>query len=274
MNPNLRRNARELIVALAAQAIWVVMVAGSTAALLLLFGTTNLHRIIDDKVSIPAWSVLISAVLAMIFGFVFRSFTKKASAVHGRVDATKANLNLLNDRQKVSTNERVVRSTRFGRWPQEEVLTNRASFRQEIDRMVLDEGCDLRRIWNVSSLDDAARLREMLEKYKGHANHSIRAFFQLPDFVLPELLIVDKIGATMSFPSTRSPFDLDWSVLFRRNDIVIVVRDYFDVMWDRAERMLDAGEITDQARKLLDQVEVNLQQTTTQASGDLNAEHL
>jgi hypothetical protein len=252
------RDGHDIVVALAAQLIWIIMTAGSGAALVFLFGTTNIHKIIDSHVSIPAWIILLSAIIVLLSALFFRSITKKASAVRGRIDATAGNLSLLRERERVRISDRVVRSTRFGRWSQSEVLDHRSFFRQEIDQMVLTEGTDLRRIWNISSLGDAKRLREVLEKYKGHSNHSIRAYFQIPDHLMPELLIVEGRGASISFPSIRSPYDLDWMIRFRREDLVAVMRDYFDVLWDRATRILDAGEIVPGCDKLIQQVEESL----------------
>jgi hypothetical protein len=240
---NIRGNIHDIGITLAAQVLWVVGVAVSTTILVFVFGTTNLHKILDTQLSVPAWTILVAALLVMIFSIVLLVITRKASAVRGRQDATRGNLALLKERSKVALNARIIRSTRFGRWPQGEVLEQRSAFRQELDTMILQEGADVRRIWNVSSIDDLKRLREVLQKYRGHANHSIRAYFELPDHILPELLVVDRRGASMSFPSTRSPRELDWMIGFRREDLVAVVRDYFDVLWDRAERMLDAGEI-------------------------------
>jgi hypothetical protein len=254
------RDIREISLTIAAQVIWIAIVAASSAVLLYLFGTTDLDKILKQQVSIPSWTLLVGAILTMLLGLAFRSITKKASAVHGREDATAANLALLRERAKIPATERVVRSTRFGRWVQGEILQSRSSFRQEINAMVLQEGCDLRRIWNVSSLDDVQRLREVIKMYNGRRNHSIRAYFRLPDHLLPELLVVNGRGGSVSFPSTRSPHELDWSVQFRRKDLVAVMRDYFDVLWDRGTRILDAGEVTDEGRHALDQVERELLQ--------------
>ena len=238
------------------------MAAGSGAALVFLFGTTDIREIIGSHVTIPASIVLLSALIVMVFALLFRSITKKASVVRGRTDATAGNLSLLRERKRIRVSERVVRSTRFGRWSQSEILDHRSSFRQEIDHMVLAEGTDLRRIWNVSSLADVQRLREIIEKYKGHPNHSIRAYFQLPDYLLPELLVVDKRGASISFPSIRSPYDLDWMIRFRREDLIAVIRDYFDVLWDRAIRILDAGEVATGYDKLIRDIEESLRKAT------------
>jgi hypothetical protein len=252
------RDAHDIAVALAAQLIWIVMAAGSGAALVFLFGTTSIHKIISSRVSIPAWIILLSAIIVLLSALFLRSIAKKASAVRGRTDATAGNLSLLRERERVRISDRVVRSTRFGRWPQSEMLNHRAFFRQEIDQMVLAEGTDLRRIWNVSSLSDVQRLREMLEKYKGHSNHSIRTYFQIPDHLMPELLVVEGRGASISFPSIRSPYDLDWMIRFKREDLVAVIRDYFDVLWDRAIRILDAGEVVPGCDELIQQVEESL----------------
>lgn len=151
-------------------------------------------------------------------------------------------LELLRSRKQVNASRQVVRSTRFGSWPPAEVLEQRSAFRAELDDAIQKEGSDVRRIWNVSSADDVNRLREMIDRYQGRNNHSIRAYFELPHHALPELLVVDGRGASMSFPSVRAPRGLDWMMRFKRDDLVHVVRDYFDVLWDRADRVLDSGE--------------------------------
>jgi len=252
------RELHDIAINLVGQLIWIVMAGASGATLVFLFGTTSLRKVADSRVTLPAWLMLLGAITALVFALFFRSVTKKATAVRGRAGATAGNLALLREREKVKLSDRVVRSTRFGRWPSGEVLDHRSSFRQEIDHMVLDEGIDLRRIWNVSSLDDVRRLREIVKKYQGHPNHSIRAYFQVPDYLTPELLIVEGRGASISFPSIRSPYDLDWMIRFRREDLVAVIRDYFDVLWDRAERVLDAGEVVPGSDKRLQQVEDSL----------------
>lgn len=103
----------------------------------------------------------------------------------------------------------------------------------------------------------------VLDKYQGHSNHSIRAYFDMPDHILPELLVVDGRGASVSFPSTRTPHDLDWMVRFNRTDLILVVKDYFDVLWDRAERVLDAGNITPEGRRILQEMERRLDPSGT-----------
>ena len=251
---SVRNNLRDIAINLAAQALWVVSVLTSTALLVLLFGTTNAHKILDSQISVPAWAILAAAVLVMLLGVAFFFLSRKASAVRGRQRATRANLALLRERHEVERRSPVVRSTRFGRWPQSEVLPNRVSFRHELDSMILKEGIEVRRIWNVSSRDDAVRLTEMLQRYEGRANHSIRAYFKIPDHALPELLIVDHRGASMSFPSSRSPKELDWMIRFNRADLIGVVQDYFEVLWDRADRVLDAGEIVDGVIQRLNQI--------------------
>lgn len=255
MTMDIRASIKNIALTLAAQVLWVIGVAVSTSILVFLFGTTSLDKILRSQISVPAWTILLAAILVLIFSVVLGLITRKASVVRGRQDATHANLTLLRERNKVPPNARIIRSTRFGQWPRSEVLEHRSEFRRELDTMILQEGSDVRRIWNVSSIEDLKRLQEILERYRGHGNHSIRAYFSLPDHILPELLVVERRGASMSFPSTRSPRELDWMMRFRREDLVAVTRDYFDVLWDRAERMLDAGEIPDSCAARLQELE-------------------
>jgi hypothetical protein len=251
-------NAQGLVVNLISQVIWVALVAVSSATLFYLFGTTDVRRLAQRDIAVPAWFLVLAALVGLAAGVLMLLVARRSSVVRGRIDATLGNVTLMRERKKVGINARIIRSTRFGRWPVDEVLESRADFRQELDQAILNEGADVRRIWNVSSMDDVQRLREMLTKYQGHANHSIRAYFDLPDHVLPELLIVESRGASISFPSARRPRDLDWMIRFKRDDLVFVVRDYFDVLWDRAERMLDAGDITADCERRLGEVAARL----------------
>jgi hypothetical protein len=242
---------RDVIVNLVAQAIWIVLVAGSTLGLVAVFGSRSVTGALGSDIKAPAWLVGLASFGALGAGiFVFVS-TRKGSAVRGRIDATKANVELMRERKKVDLNARVIRSTRFGRWPSGEVLEYRSTFRQELDEAILVEGADVRRIWNITSIDDLDRLEVMLEKYGGRANHSIRVYVGIPDHVLPEILIVEGRGGSLSFTSPRNPHDLDWMIRFRRKDLLMVVRDYFDVLWDRADRVLDSGERTEAGKELL-----------------------
>jgi hypothetical protein len=260
---NVRVNVRDVTVNLVAQVIWVATIAGSGAALVYIFGTASIGKILRTSITTPTWVVVLAALVALAAGVMLFLVTRNSSAVRGRRDATQSNVHLMRERSRVPLNARVVRSTRFGRWAANEKLEQRSAFRQELDEAILNEGTDVRRIWNIKSPEDIARLREILMKYQGRSNHSIRAYFQLPDHVLPELLIVDGRGASMSFPSTRSPHELDWVIRFKRNDLVHVIRDYFDVLWDRAERMLDAGETTPTTDQRLKSLENLLQAPPT-----------
>lgn len=262
-----RRGIGEILVNLMSQLIWVILVAGSTATLVFLFGTTDATEIVRAEVEVPAILILLAALGVLTGGILILSVTRKASVVRGRAHATSGNLNLLRARRKVRAAERVIRSTRFSSWPPAEVLEQRSDFRHELDQAILKEGADVRRIWNLSSLDDVDRLREILSKYQGRANHSIRAYFGLPYHALPELLLVDGPGASMSFPSMRTPRGLDWMIRFRRRDLTNVVRDYFDVLWDRAERILDSGEKTGDCDRLLREAEERLAARPATASG-------
>jgi hypothetical protein len=246
-----RSEARDVIVNVIAQVIWVILVAGSALGLFVVFGTTSVPAALASDVSAPAWIIALASLAALGAGVFVFFLTRKASAVRGRTDATRANVALFQERAKVAPNARVIRSTRFGRWPSGEVLEFRSTFRQELDAAIMSEGADVRRIWNLTSLDDIERLESMLEKYAGKTNHSIRAYVGIPDHVLPEVLAVDGRGATLSFVSPRNPYDLDWMIRFRRKDLQLVVRDYFDVLWDRAERVLDSGERTAAGEDLL-----------------------
>ncbi|MEU4422033.1 hypothetical protein AB0F81_15520 [Actinoplanes sp. NPDC024001] len=252
------RATRDVAINLLAQAIWVVLVAAGTVIFVFVFDTTDVGEALQESTEIPTWSILVAAVTAILVGLLLFIVTRKASAVKGRSSATSGNLALMRERLKVSKQDRVIRSTRFGSWPAGERLEQRSSFRAELNEAILNEGADVRRIWNVSSASDVSRLREMMKNYQGHQNHSIRLYFDLPYHALPELLLVEGRGASMSFPSTRNPLGLDWMIRFNRKDLVTVVRDYFDVLWDRAERILDAGQPVDGYERRLEAMEAAL----------------
>lgn len=252
---DLRNSFHGVLVNLISQVIWVVLVAGSSVTLMLLFGSTDFGGAVGAKVEIPVWLVLLAATVAFVAGVAQFAITRKGYVVRGRLGSTRANVDLLRRRSKVPLAARVIRSTRFGRWPANEVLEYRNTYRRELDAAIIHEGVDVRRIWNISSKEDCRRLREVLDRYRGRTNHSIRAYFAFPDHILPELLVVDGGGASISFPSTRTPHQLDWMIRFTRRELVLVVRDYFDVLWDRAERMLDAGEIADACLRRLEEAE-------------------
>jgi hypothetical protein len=140
----IHRGVRDIVIALMAQVVWVVTLAVSGAMLVFLFGTTNLHKALDSRVSVPAWAILCTALLVMVSGLVILVMTRRASVVRGRAGATRANLALLRSRARVSPHERVIRGTRFGRWPQSEVLEQRSAFRHELDTAILKEGASVR----------------------------------------------------------------------------------------------------------------------------------
>ena len=194
-----RHDIKNVMLNVAAQLIWVVVVALAAAVATYVFSTTDLTALWQRQLAVPAWAVLLSSLIGLVLGVLMFYVTRRASVVRGRVLATDANVKLLASRRTVNLNERLVRSTRFGRWPAGERLQNRSDFREELDKAILEEGIDVRRIWNLSSVDDVVRLREILAKYKGQDNHSIRAYFGLPDFVMPELLIVERRGRRYRF---------------------------------------------------------------------------
>lgn len=261
---NIRGNAGGVAANLIAQVIWVGLVTLPSVGLAFLFGTTDLGEILGSSVAVPSWMILTVAAFALSAGVFLRFYRRKSSVVRGQLDAMEGNLALMREREKVDPNARVIRSTRFGRWPSTNIVKPRTVFRQELDKAVLEERVEVQRIWNIKTLEDVHRLREVLEKYRGQPGHSIRAYFDLPDFALPELLIVDGRGASMSFPSNRNPHDLDSMIRFNRSDLIHVVRGYFDVLWDRAVRMLDAGDVTPQCNSLLVEAERRIRESTAQ----------
>jgi hypothetical protein len=256
-----KQDVRSVALNLIANLIWFLLAVSSAAAMVFVFRSAKGEGL-AAKISVPAWLIFVLAVIGIGTAAFIYVTSKRASAVRGRLQATSTNVALLASRRRVDSSGRVIRSTRFGRWPPNEDLANRTDFRKELERAIVDEGADVRRIWNVSSIDDSARLRTLLERYEGRSNHSIRAYFGVLDHLMPELLIVEKRGASISFASTRTPHSLDWAISVKRKDIVYVVRDYFDVLWDRAEKILDSGEITESGRAAIERFEASLTTNT------------
>jgi hypothetical protein len=56
----------------------------------------------------------------------------------------------------------------------------------------------------------------------------------------------------------RTPNGLDWAVHVKRPGLVQVIRDYFDVLWDVAVKILDSGEITAEGAAALDDFEAEI----------------
>ena len=243
----LKQDLRSVGLNLTANFIWSLLIISSAGALIFLPQATEGEGL-TAEIKVPAWLILVIAVVGIGTAIFVLVTSKRASVVRGRRQSTKANVALLASRRRVEPSNRVIRSTRFGRWPPNEDLSNRTNFRQELEQAIMEEDADVKRIWNVSSAADVDRLRMLLDRYEGRTNHSIRAYFGVADHLLPELLIVDKRGASISFASTRTPHSLDWAIRVKRKDLVYVVRDYFEVLWDRAEKILDSGEITDAGR--------------------------
>jgi hypothetical protein len=250
---------RNLVVNLLANAIWLLLTVISAAAALYAARSLKGHGL-SATITAPAWLVMIVSLIGVAAAIFVFTTTRKASVVRGRDDATSANVDLLTSRNKLDPSSQVIRSTRFGRWPQGATYDNRERFRKELEKAILTDGADVRRIWNISSSDDVQRLRELLEKYRGRDNHSIRAYFGVEDHLLPELLIVDKCGASVSVSSTKTR-QLDWVISLKRADLIYVVQDYFDGLWDRAEKILDSGEVTANGLAALTSFETTLQQS-------------
>jgi hypothetical protein len=221
----------------------LVLLTAAFVAVAALFAHAWRGRGFSATLTLPAWLVLLAAAVGVASAIVAYLNARRASVVRGREDATKVNTTLLTSRDVVPMRDRAIRSTRFGKWPQGEDLPNRTNFRQELDKAIIRETTLVQRIWNISSEADAIRLREMLKRYQGRENHYIRLYFNVPDHVMPELLIVEKRGASISFASTSKQQSLDWAVLFKRQDLVQVIRDYFEVLWEHAEKILHGGEL-------------------------------
>jgi hypothetical protein len=253
-----RADLRSVVLNLLANVIWLVLTVISVAAFL--FVTRSLAgRGLSAPITAPAWLVLIFALIGIGSAVYVFVTSRKASAVRGRDHATKSNVDLLASRSKLEVSNRVIRSTRFSGWPPGEDSGNRERFREELDKAILKEGSDVRRIWNISSSHDVNRLRELLERYQGRTNHSIRAYFGVENHLLPEILVVDECGASISFASTTRP-NLDWAISMKRSDLVDVIRIYFDGLWDRAEKIFDSGKITQSGQVALKRFETGLQE--------------
>ena len=109
----------------------------------------------------------------------------------------------------------------------------------------------MKRIWNVKDREDAARLEEVTARYEGQPNVSIRTFLDLPPFLLPEVLVVNDEGASLSFPQLRDPFGLEACLFFADPLAVGTVREYFDVLWNNARSVVDSGKVVEATARLI-----------------------
>jgi hypothetical protein len=134
----MRTSMREIAINVIAQLVWVLGVAVSASLMVYLFGTTNVRRVLESDVALRGWVILMIALLSLAQGVLLLIATRRGSAVRGREEATRANVMLMRERTKVDQAARIVRSTRFGRWPPAEVLA-----RAVRGRTALRTGADL-----------------------------------------------------------------------------------------------------------------------------------
>jgi hypothetical protein len=199
---------------------------------------------LQTKVSTPLWAYILSYIgFAVLISFLF--FKSRVRTKRGREVSMAHNVELLQERVNASQERGLICSTRFASWPLAEASPYRTAFRREIDNAVVKEGRSMRRIWNISSLDDCRRLQEILERYKGNPNKSIRVLFDIPDYLLPEILIVNGEVASISFPQQRNPLSLEAALVVRDKEAVRTIQEYFDNLWNHSERALEAGRIVE-----------------------------
>jgi hypothetical protein len=194
------------------------------------------------NISLPPWAFVVSHVVVAVIVYT-ASLAQRSHSHLGRQTVMQANVELLKQRKRVSPESGVICSTRFTHWPTNEASVPRTAFRQELDDAITKEGREVRRLWNINSPYDAERLGTIIDRYKGFSGVSIRVLFDIPDYVIPELLIVnDKLGS-ISLPQTRNPQGIESTVAFTDARSITILRQYFDILWDRADKALDSGEV-------------------------------
>jgi len=169
-----RRDVRSVLLNLVAQLIWVVLVALAAAAATYIFSTSDLTALWRRELAVPAWLALLASAATLVLGIFMFYVTRRASVVRGRVLATDANVKLLASRSRVNINERLVRSTRFGRWPAGERLQYRSDFRQELDKAVLEEGIDVHLFpfFEFGIKEDHRHVREMWREFWAYVDRA------------------------------------------------------------------------------------------------------
>ena len=192
--------------------------------------------------TVPIYAFVFSHT-AMALAILIAWGIRRPSTAFGRARTMQENVRMLQRRSNVKPEKSVIRSTRFTRWPLTEESPIRMTYRNELDKAVLVEEREVRRIWTINSSHDAKRLKEILGRYEGHSNVSIRAFFDVEDYLLPEVQVINSWTASISFPQSRNPSAIDAGTVVADPDSVHVIQNYCDVLWDNAKPILAGGDI-------------------------------
>ena len=201
----------------------------------------------------PAWLFLCSHVLLGVIIFLFAR-RHHIRTTRGRAHTMSENLVLLRERHKLKPENKLICSTRLTAWPLSEKSSTRLEFRKELDQAVLVENYEVRRIWNVKDRDDASRLIEVVGHYLSHENVSIRVYFNIDTFLIPDMLIIGNRAASAAFPQRRRPFGIEACQFFRDRQGVITIQQYFDILWNNAAEMLAAGSIIQATMKKVEKL--------------------
>lgn len=159
----------------------------------------------------------------------------------GRENAMQYNVELISEETPRLASGDVVCSTRFARWPLSESSPARVAFRNQITQLVKQNKYGVRRLWNVNCKDDAKRMLELVEEYKGNSSLTMKAFFDVPDNVLVEVLVVGTRVASLSLAQANNPTGMESCVAVRDKETIGIVQRYFDAMWNSAEPVLVDG---------------------------------
>lgn len=187
----------------------------------------------QTSVSFPNLLLFVVGLALICFAIIFTAFVSRYATrlkvTSGREDVMADNLASLKARY---SSDEVFWSTRLTFWNVSEQSPARIAFRAFITQAV-QERANVRRIWHVKNGDGYNRLRLYLDTYKGYENYHIKTLIT-EEVYMPELTgIGDKI-AMISVPTLVNPAIMISTMQFRRRSDARVVREFFDVVWDRA----------------------------------------
>lgn len=247
---NYCRFHREALLQIVWSALGSVLFAAVGTALMLVWQQPATQQAVGEylavQLAIPVWLfVSTHALLGVAVASLIRR--EDLSPVRGRHLATKQHVDLLRERSTLPPAKSLICSTRMTCWPLAESSVIRASFREELDRAAIHEGREIRRIWNVNDADDARRLEEVVHGYQGCRNVSIRAYFDIPSSLPPEVIVVNDLVASLSFPQLRNPTGVEAGEVTRHPEAVLILRQYFDVLWHDATPILTNGDTQEAA---------------------------
>jgi hypothetical protein len=184
-------------------------------------------------ISIPN-SYLLPAVVFLVFlvgilcVFFLRLFIPFRS-VSGREEAMAGNLSTL---ERFYSKDKVFWSTRLTFWSMSENSVARVAFRDFITRAVQDK-TQVRRVWHIKSRADFDRLCYYLGNYRNFENYHVKAIFGDEAF-LSEIAGIGTSVGMISLPALENPASIVKSIQFYRHRDVRTIKEYFDLIWERA----------------------------------------